>query len=260
MSICTRSSAVRAEARARGLPPALVSLLLQAGCVPTGLALDALLPPALGCALLAAAGSIALTLPPWWVGINALFIPALTLALAADLPPALWLWAFLALLLVYWSIVQSRAPLFPSSRSAAQALAGLLAGDARLRFADLGCGSGSLLLWLVQRLPALDAVGVEHAPLPWLLARWRTAGLRQRCRVLRGSLWRLDLGGFDVVYAYLSPQPMAALWQKACREMTPGSLLVSNTFAIPGATAEREIVLDGGAGGVLYLYRPGVGP
>lgn len=259
MWICPRSSAARADAGGRGLPPALVSLLLQAGCVPAGLALAGLLPLPLGCALLAAAGSVVLALPHWWVVINALFMPAVTLALAAGLPPVLWLGAFLLLLMVYWSVAKSRAPLFPSSQSAAQALAGLIGGDSRARFADLGCGSGSLLRRLAGHLPALELIGIEHAPLPWLLARWRTAGLRHRCRVVRGSLWRLDLGGFDMVYAYLSPQPMAALWHKACREMAPGSLFVSNSFAVPGVTAEREIVLDGGAGGVLYLYRPGVG-
>jgi SAM-dependent methyltransferase len=226
--------------------------------VPAGFVLAAqwpLLPWTVVAGLFAALASLALALPAWWVAINAMFIPALALALLAELPASLWLCAFVALALVYWGVARSRVPLFLSSEAAVQALAGLLGDTGTLRFADLGCGDGRLLHRLGRRLPQLQVFGIEYAPLPWLLASWRTRALGSRCRVAWGSLWRLDLGRYDLVYAYLSPVPMAALWEKACREMAPGSLFISNSFAVPGVTAEREIGLDDGWGGVLYLYR-----
>jgi SAM-dependent methyltransferase len=258
MLTCRESSTALPEAAASASSPALRSLLLHAGSAPAGFALVSqwpALPWPYAAGLLAAAASLALSLPPWWVAINALFMPALALALLAQLPAPVWLAAFLVLALVYWGVARSRVPLFLSSDAAAQALAGLLGNAASPRFADLGCGDGRLLQRLARRLPKLRAFGIEYAPLPWLLARWRSRGLAPRCRIAWGSLWRLDLGEFDVVYAYLSPVPMADLWEKACREMAPGSLFISNSFAVPGVAAEREIVLGDGWGGVLYLYR-----
>jgi len=258
MSICRASSTALPEAAARPLPPALTALLLQAGCAPAGLVLAAqwpVLPWTVAAGLLAGLASLVLGLPAWWVAINALFIPALALALLAELPATLWLGAFLGLALVFWGVARSRVPLFLSSEAAARALAEVIGGGSELRFADLGCGDGRLLQKLCERLPRLRAFGIEYAPLPRLLAGWRTRRMAPRCRVCWGSLWRIDLGGFDVVYAYLSPVPMAALWAKACREMAPGSLFISNSFAVPGVAAEREIVLGDGWGGVLYLYR-----
>ena len=70
-----------------------------------------------------------------------------------------------------------------------------------------------------------------------------------------GSLWSLDLGGFDVVYAFLSPAPMPELWAKAEREMRPGSLLVSHTFGIPGREPERRIPLPGRKDACLLVWR-----
>jgi hypothetical protein len=48
---------------------------------------------------------------------------------------------------------------------------------------------------------------------------------------------------------------MQALWAKARREMKPGSILVSNTFSIPGAVPERQIPLPGRRDARLLIYR-----
>jgi hypothetical protein len=58
-----------------------------------------------------------------------------------------------------------------------------------------------------------------------------------------------------VVYAFLSPAPMPRLWTKALAEMAPGTLLVSNTFTIPGVAPEQTIVLPGRSDARLYVYR-----
>ena len=68
-------------------------------------------------------------------------------------------------------------------------------------------------------------------------------------------MWRADLAGYDVVYAFLSPAPMPALGEKAKREMRPGSLLVSNSFAVPEVSPERVIELDDARQTLLYCYR-----
>lgn len=45
------------------------------------------------------------------------------------------------------------------------------------------------------------------------------------------------------VYCFLSPVPMPEIWKKAKSEMKKGSMLVSNTFEIPGAKPSETIKL-----------------
>jgi hypothetical protein len=59
----------------------------------------------------------------------------------------------------------------------------------------------------------------------------------------------------DVVYAYLSPVPMARLWCKVCEEMPSGSRFISNTFPVPGVEPERVVELDDFHHSRLYVYR-----
>ena len=79
----------------------------------------------------------------------------------------------------------------------------------------------------------------------------RQPGTRPRL----GSLWNLPLGEYRVVYAFLSPAPMQALWAKAQREMKPGTILISNTFRIPGVVPELECPLPDRRDAHLLVYR-----
>jgi predicted O-methyltransferase YrrM len=57
-----------------------------------------------------------------------------------------------------------------------------------------------------------------------------------------GNFWDEDLSRYDMVYCFLSPEPMPALYRKACAEMRPGSLIISNSFDVPGVPADE--ILD----------------
>ena len=121
---------------------------------------------------------------------------------------------------------------------AARELARRLPKDGHLL--DLGCGLGGPLAKVAALRPDARLEGVEAAPLNWLIARIR---LLRRADIRLGSLWDADLSECDLVYAYLSPAPMARLWDKARSEMKPGSLFVSNTFPVPGLGFDEEIEL-----------------
>jgi hypothetical protein len=69
-----------------------------------------------------------------------------------------------------------------------------------------------------------------------------------------GDFWKTNLAEFDVVYAFLSPVPMPALWEKACLEMRKGSVLVSNSFVIPNVKAKRVIEVGDRRKTRLYVY------
>ncbi|BDU75749.1 class I SAM-dependent methyltransferase [Mesoterricola sediminis] len=204
--------------------------------------------------ILAAGAGLGFGLAPGWVAPLLLLPWAMDALLRSALPAWTWPLGLLLLLLVFGGGLFTRVPLYHSNRAAWAALLGLCPASL-LRFADLGAGFGGPLAHLARNRPDGFFLGVEASPFPFLVAWLRTLPLRGNCAVRLGSLWALDLAGYDVVYAFLSPAPMPRLWEKARREMRPGTLLVSNTFEIPGVTPEARIPLPGRRDACLYLYR-----
>ncbi|WP_373387207.1 class I SAM-dependent methyltransferase [Pseudomonas alcaligenes] len=210
---------------------------------------------ALAQGMLAAALGHWLGLRRWWLLLNLAFVPGL-LALHSRQWPAWWfLAAFVLLLLVNWNSWRERVPLYLSGARTRQRLSERLARlPADFRFVDLGCGLGGALVQLARDYPRARLVGVETAPLVFALAWLRCLPYRN-CRVRYRSLWLEPLGGYDAVYCFLSPAPMARLWTKARAEMRPGSLLVSNSFDIPGVPADEVIELHDWRASRLLLWR-----
>jgi hypothetical protein len=184
-------------------------------------------------------------LAPWWRIIQFVFPPALVLArglaIAASLPPAVFLIIFVVLLLVFWSTFRTQVPYYPSGRAVWEIVAGLLPGRP-LAVIDIGSGLGGMVLELARSRPDCDVTGIELAPLPWLAARLRAGFTGSRARFLRGAYEGLNLGHYDVVFAYLSPAAMSGLWHKAATEMKPGSLLLSYEFVMTEREPDRRFV------------------
>ena len=191
----------------------------------------------------------------WWWAPMQLAIPW---AVVSEMTVARSAWwyggALVGSLLLFGGGVSTRVPLYNSNHAAWTTLLSLLPDRPAVRFVDLGAGLAGPLRFLAAQRPDAFFVGVEASPLVWALAWLRTLPVRRNCRVRWGNLWSEDLREADVVYAFLSPVPMPALWQKARAEMRPGSLLVSNTFAIPDAPPPRRIELSGRADACLLLW------
>jgi SAM-dependent methyltransferase len=190
----------------------------------------------------AAALTALLRCPPWWVLINFIFTPLLLLAIRLRLPPWIWLAAFAALYLIYWNSFRAQVPLFLTNRRVTAAVAGLLP-PGPVRVLDLGSGAGSFVTALARLRPDARVTGIESAPLPYALSRLRLCR-QPLTRIRREDFFAAPWTDYDLVYAFLSPAPMAQVWDKARREMKPGALLVSNSFAIPGREPDRIIEVD----------------
>ena len=189
----------------------------------------------------------------WWRAIQLAFPLALLGASQLAIPPAAFLAIFLFLLLLYWSTYRTQVPYYPSGRRVWDAVAAALTQDRPLRVIDIGSGIGGLVLDLQRRRPESRIEGIELAPLPWLASRLRALATGSRARFIRGDYERLDLGQYDVVFAYLSPAAMSALWRKAVREMRPGSTLFSYEFIIHDRPPSRVIHPTTG-GPALYIW------
>jgi len=248
------------------LPVSLQSLVIQ--CVAGLLAalLNQLLPilfsyqPALW-QLALAQGAIAAGLSygwrqaAWWPPLHFGFIPAILLAQQASVPAWVYLAAFLLLVLFYWSSFRTRVPLYLSGRKAWQAVTPLLPQIQAFRFIDLGSGLGGVPFYLEPRFPQGRFYGTEIAPAPWLISRLRAGLKRSRARFMRRDYASLDLAEFDVVFAFLSPAAMPALWQQAQAQMCSGSLFISLSFAIDSRQPDHVVALAEGARHTLYAWR-----
>lgn len=189
----------------------------------------------------------------WWLGIQLVFPLALMQALTLAIHPLVFLGAFLVLLAVYWSTFRTQVPYYPSGKRVWNEVARLLPQDRPVYAIDIGSGLGGLVLDLAARRPESTFVGIELAPLPWLLSRLRALMTDSSARFVRGDYDRLDFAQYDAVFAYLSPAAMSALWQKASREMRPGSMLLSYEFLITEKAPDLSIVPTG-RGPSLYVW------
>ena len=219
-----------------GSPPVWLLVALQAGSA----------------ALVAAA----LGSERWWIAIHLGFLPLALAARQLGLAPGWYLAAFALTALVFWSSYRTRVPLYLSNARTVKALHDLLPPRASGRLLDIGSGTGSVVRALAQLRPGWQFTGIEAAPLPHWIARL-LAARQSNLALQRGDFFRSPWTEYDVIYAFLSPVPMAQVWAKACAEMRPGSLLVSNSFGVPGIEPECQLQLDDRRGTRLLCYRPG---
>lgn len=191
----------------------------------------------------------------WQMVLHFAFVPAAALLLAVGLEPAWYLVAFLVLSLVYGPCYRTRVPLYFSSGAAVESLMSLLPRRGGFSFIDLGCGCGGVLLRLAKARPDGSYHGMEWAPLPCLFGKLRHALARTGCSIEWGDFRDHSLTGYDVVYAYLSPGPMAELWRKAKKEMLPGSIFISNSFAVPEVIPDAVVRVNDPKGSALLVWR-----
>ena len=69
-----------------------------------------------------------------------------------------------------------------------------------------------------------------------------------------GDYQALNFANYDVIFAYLSPVAMLNLWEKAHKEMLPGSMLVSLEFEILGV-APSFCISGNGLSPILYIWK-----
>lgn len=215
--------------------------------------------------MLAAFMAYRLEQPTWWKAIHLLFAPLLSISLMAtdafSIEPLWFLGIFCLLFLVYWSTFKSRVPLYLTSSLAKEALGEYLmtysiqksAENISLRFLDVGAGTGTVIRALGKQFARIEMTGIEHAPIPFLIAKLNTL-LIKNVRILWGDFWKQDLTQYDIVYAYLSPAPMQALWEKVNREMRPGTILISNSFIIPDIEPDEIILVEDFHHSKLYIW------
>ncbi len=170
----------------------------------------------------------------WWRWIH-LGFPLAVLGMSNwHISNEIYLAGFVISLSLYWTTFRTQVPFFPSRPIVWQEVAKLIPQDKPVRLIDIGSGLGDMPMHIAKFRPDSHIEGIEIAPLPWLISLVR-AKLRCSSVVFKlGDYSALNFSNYDVIFAYLSPVAMLALWEKAHLEMLPGSMLISLEFEIPG--------------------------
>jgi len=123
-----------------------------------------------------------------------------------------------------------------------QQVANIIPQDNPVRLIDIGSGLGDMSMYMAKTRPDSQIEGIEIAPLPWVISFIRAKFRRSSAKFILGNYQALDFANYDVIFAYLSPAAMRMLWDKASKEMRPGSLLISLEFEIPGVPENIRIL------------------
>lgn len=207
----------------------------------------------LACALIATSFSVTTKMAFWWRYINFLFPVCLWASQSLHIPTTFYLVGFLTLLLIYWNTFQSQVPFYPSSVSLWKLVVKIIPKSRPIKMIDIGSGLGDLILNVAKHRPESELVGIEIAPLPWLVSSLRALLARSTARFTYKNYLKMSLKEYDVVFAYLSPVAMPQLWEKAFQEMRPGTLLISHEFKIPLVTPYKMLKAHKNAT-ITYVY------
>ena len=180
-------------------------------------------------------------------------------ALYLEIPSWVYFACFALTYAFYRNATSERVPLYLSNRTTWLALGELIErspNPERGTFIDLGSGVGGTLDYLGKLKPGWQFNGVESAPLSFVIS-WIRAKFSKNHNVFVNfaDIWTVDLGGVDMVYAFLSPAPMDRLLKKVKSEMRHGGVFISNSFWPDGEDFDECLELSDSRKTKLYIKK-----
>jgi hypothetical protein len=160
-----------------------------------------------------------------------------------SIPVQLFLWAtaLIVMVSILVGVVRTGISPMPSSRRAVAQVLQFVVPPRHGPIYELGAAWGSLAIPLARTFPDRRIIAYELSTIPWLFLwlRVRVSGLNN-IEVIRRDFFRDDLGKAAVVVCYLYPGSMVQLSTKLQSELPPGTVVVSNTFALPGWVPDQQ--------------------
>jgi ribosomal protein L11 methylase PrmA len=98
---------------------------------------------------------------------------------------------------------------------------------------DLGCGDGTALITAAKMVGA-TGVGVDIDPARIAIAKVKAlvSGVSGKAHFERKNLFTTDITAASVIFVYLIPKTLKRLEPKFCKELKPGSRVVSYIYQI----------------------------
>ena len=100
---------------------------------------------------------------------------------------------------------------------------------------ELGSGWGTLTIPLAKILPHCEVFSYENSQIPYVFTKCRHLLFKlNNLKIVRKNFFQASFAGANMVICYLNPRTMERLKTKFESELNPGTLVISNTFAVPG--------------------------
>ncbi|MCB1111952.1 MAG: methyltransferase domain-containing protein [Chlamydiales bacterium] len=161
-----------------------------------------------------------------------------------------WIW----LSVVWWTFKNGISPM-PTSQAVKRKIFASIPMSTQGTIYDLGSGWGTLAVPIARAMPHCQVIGYENSPIPYLfsklLAGWNAV---TNVKFLRRDLFKMPLNDASLVVCYLFPKAMERLVQKFNEELKPGTIIISNTFAIPGWEPAQVYQIDDVYRTRVYVY------
>ena len=154
---------------------------------------------------------------------------------------------------IVWTSLRVGISPMPSSSAAINAMVELLGPGPHTALVDLGSGWGQLCGACALRWRA-PTTGYELSYLPYLWSSARSSIAKDPLvRFHRDDFSHVDLSQYSGIVCYLYPEAMSRLAVR-CRSLPSGTVIVSNTFRLPGWEPERVVHLDDLYRTPIYRY------
>lgn len=163
----------------------------------------------------------------------------------------------LGALSILFYTMRTGVPPMPSNPFARRAMFRLIPDDFRPKTVfELGCGWGGIAFELAARFPEARVIAIELSVLPWMVCRVRALFQRRpNLMFRRADFLKADLAEGDLLLCYLMVAPMRALERKLRAELSPGTVVIANAFALPDWTPEETEVVPQAMHANIYRYR-----
>lgn len=162
-------------------------------------------------------------------------------------------WVLLSI--VIWSVYNGISPM-PSSSKAKKCLLKHLPSQVEGKIYELGSGWGTLAFPLAAHNPNRHVIAIENSPFPLWVSRLRQLFHRQpNLTFLHKNFFDKDLSNAGLIVCYLYPGTMTKLKGKFDRELPSGTLVISNTFAIPGRKPIEVFDVEDLYKTKVYIYK-----
>ncbi|CDR34380.1 class I SAM-dependent methyltransferase [Criblamydia sequanensis] len=142
----------------------------------------------------------------------------------------LWVWVSV----VFWSLRNGISPMPTSDKAKNKALA-LMSNETQGIVYDLGSGWGGMAIQIAKKLPHCQIIGFETSPVPFYTSLlWNKMERLANLKFVKKDFFHVNLSDASIVYCYLYPRAMQDLKAKFEEELKPGTIVISNTFSVPG--------------------------
>lgn len=121
---------------------------------------------------------------------------------------------------------------------------------------ELGSGFLTLALPIAKKFPENTVLAYETSTVPYWYSKLLVSFLKQNnLKILKHDFFQSNLSESALIVCYLYPAAMEKLKIKFETELKKGTLVISNTFAIPGWKPIITVTVNDLYQTKIYLYK-----